>query len=381
MPGHVLANEGLGSGSAGSISAVENMIVAVPLDESLRVSGDRTVARRIFNVVRLTTETGLMGVGYAAGGQLIHSAIEHELAPSLLGADPFATEALWAAAYERTGLIGRVGAVLRALSAVDIALWDLKAKAVGLSLARLLGAAEATTVPVYATCGYYRDGRGLEDLSAEIAGYVEAGFRAVKLKFGNLEWRDDVARVAAVRRAVGDEVEIAVDANGAYRSGAHAIRVGRALEQLGVRWFEEPLGPESIGGLVEVAAALDMPIAFGEGEATRWQFRDLIDRGGFDVLQPDVTVVGGISEWIKVAALATSAGLPIAPHFFPEVHAQLAAATPGAFTIEYIPAELGNFDRLLREPVRFRDGVVAVSETPGVGLELDDDAVAQHRVV
>lgn len=362
------------------VTSVDSLLVAVPLDRPVRLSRE-SFAVREFNIVRVHTDEGISGTGYARGGRLVDAAVEHALGPALLGRDPLAVEAHWEAAYERTALIGRGGAVLRGLSALDIALWDIKAKAVRLPLARLLGA-EHLTVPVYVSGGYYRDGQTPHDVAAEMSGYAENGFRAVKIRIGGLPWREDIARVAAVRKALGDQVELAVDANQGYRTAAEAVRVGRELEQLGIRWFEEPLRPEDAGALADVAASLDLPVAMGETESTRWRFRDLIERRATDIVQPDVTVVGGVSEWLKVAALASASAIPVAPHYFPEVHAHLVAATTCATTIEWFSpdADIISFDVFLQDPLRPRDGAVAIPETPGVGLELRDDSVRRLRV-
>jgi len=362
------------------ITGITSMIVSVPLRRPVRLARQSFGARE-FNVVRVETEAGLTGVGYARGGRLVHAAVEHELGPLLLGADAAAIEQHWEAAYEQTALVGRGGAVLRALSALDIALWDIRAKAAGMPLARLLGAADLT-VPAYVSGGYYRDGQTFDEVAAEMAQYVADGFRAVKIRIGGLGWREDVARVAAVRAAIGDDVELAVDANQGYRSSAEAIRIGRELEQLGVRWLEEPLRPEDAPAMAHVAHVLDLPIATGETESARWAFRDLVSRGAADVLQPDVTVVGGVSEWMKVAALASTNALPVAPHYFPEVHAHLVAAASAATTIEWFSpdADIISFDAFLEEPLTPREGTVTVPETPGVGLSLRDDALQRYRI-
>ena len=218
-----------------------------------------------------------------------------------------------------------------------------------------------------------------------MAGYVERGFRAVKIRVGRLKLRDDVRRVAAVRAAIGDDVDLMVDANQAYRSSAEAIAAGRAFAEQGVRWLEEPLGPEHLAATADVAAALDLPIAGGEVESTRWAFRDIIERKALDILQPDVTVVGGISEWLKVAAVAATWSLPVAPHYFFEVHAHLVAATPSALCVEYFypDADIISFDPLLAEPLVPRSGLLHIGERPGIGLELDEAMLTRspRRVV
>lgn len=364
------------------VTKIESLLVALPLRRSVRLSR-QFFTRREFNIVRVDTDEGIVGIGYGRGGRVVQSAVDSEVAPSLIGTDPLAIEDAWQQGFERFGLMGgnRGGPLMRALSVVDIALWDVKAKAANLPLARLLGSGQST-VPAYVSAGYYRDGQTPDDLAMEMAGYVEQGWKSVKIRFGALALRDDLKRVRAVRRVIGDDIELAVDVNQGYRTSLDAIRAGRELEQLGVRWMEEPLPPEDIDGLVTMTAALDIPIATGETESTRWQFRQLAQRRAADILQPDVTVVGGISEWLKVAAVASAWSLPLAPHYFTEVHAHLVAATPGAITVEYFSpdADIISFDVFLEEPLRLRDGAVALPETPGVGLSLRADSVIRYRI-
>jgi D-arabinonate dehydratase len=361
------------------IAAVESLLVRVPLRRPVLLSRQTFTARE-FNVVRVRTDEGLVGVGYARGGEVVRAAAEVEVAPRLAGRDPFATETLWAELHEAASIVGRAGAFMRALSAVDIALWDVKAKALGLPLFRLLGG-EDGRVPAYVSGGYYRDGQTLDDLARELAGYVERGFRAVKIRVARLPLREDVERVAAVRRAIGDDVELMVDANQGYATAAEATAAGRRFEQLGVRWLEEPVRAEDRAGSANVAASLDMAVATGETEYGRFAFRDLIAARAADILQPDATVVGGVSEWLKAAALASAHGLPVAPHYFTEVHAHLVAATPNAITVEYFfpDADIISFDELLAEPLAPRDGWIELPERPGVGLDLRPDALERYR--
>jgi L-alanine-DL-glutamate epimerase-like enolase superfamily enzyme len=301
----------------------------------------------------------------------------------VVGRDAHAVEAVWQDVYEATALVGRRGAVLRALSVVDIALWDVRAKAAGLPLSRLLGADPDADVAAYVSGGYYREGQTTDDLVREMAQWVERGFRDVKVRVGRLSPAEDAARIAALRGGLGDGVSVAVDANQGLPDAAVALDLGRRLEALGVRWLEEPLVPDDLAGAGRVAAALDLPIAAGEVEQTRWAFRDVVAAGAADVLQPDVTVVGGVTEWMKVATLASTHGLPVAPHYFTEVHAHLVAATPGAIAVEYFypDADIISFDPLLVEPLVPRDGRIAPSGRPGVGLDLDPAAVERFRTV
>lgn len=361
------------------IASVTSLLVRVPLRRPVLLSRQSFTARE-FNVVRVHTEEGIVGVGYARGGEAVRAAAEAEIAPRMVGRDAFATETLWAELHESASIVGRAGAFMRALSAFDIALWDVKAKALGLPLFRLLGA-EHGLVDAYVSGGYYRDGQTPGDLAREMAGYVERGFRAVKIRVARLPLREDVERVAAVRRAIGDDVDLMVDANQGYVTTTDALAAGRRFEELGVRWLEEPLRPEDRAGSAQLAASLDMAVATGENEYGRFAFRDLIAARAADILQPDVTVVGGISEWIKVAAITGAHGYPVAPHYFTEVHAHLVAATPHAIAVEYFcpEADIISFDQLLLEPLAPREGRIELSERPGVGLDLRADAIERYR--
>ena len=362
------------------IERIESLIVAVPLERPVLLSR-QSFATREFNVAVVHTDEGVQGVGYGRGGELVHAAIAGTVAPLVVGRDPLAVEAIWQDVYDTTALVGRRGAVLRALSVVDIALWDVRAKAAGLPLHRLLGS-DAVDVPAYVSGGYYREGQTDDDLAREMAVWAERGFRDVKIRVGRLRPAEDERRVAAVCRALGDGVSVAVDANQGLRDATVALDLGRRLQALGVRWLEEPLPADDLAGAARVAAALDLPIAAGEVEQTRWAFRDLIAAGAADILQPDVTVVGGVTEWLKAATLASTHGLPVAPHYFSEVHAHLVAATPGAIGVEYFypDADIITFDPVLQDPLRPRDGRIPLPDRPGVGLDLIPEAVERLRV-
>ena len=363
------------------VTRIESLIVAVPLERPVLLSRQSFTTRE-FNVALVHTDEGPVGVGYGRGGALVHAAIAGTVAPLVVGRDALAVESIWQDVYEATSLVGRRGAVLRALSVVDIALWDVRAKAAGLPLSRLLGADPGADVAAYVSGGYYREGQTTDDLVREMARWVERGFRDVKVRVGRLAPAEDAARIEALRRGLGDGVTVAVDANQGLRDAAVALDLGRRLEALGVRWLEEPLAPDDLAGAGRIAAALDMPIAAGEVEQTRWAFRDLVAAGAADVLQPDVTVVGGVTEYLKVAALASAHGLPVAPHYFTAGHAHLVAAAPGGISVEYFypDADIISFDGLLVEPLVPRDGRIAPGERPGVGLDLDPAAVERFRV-
>jgi D-arabinonate dehydratase len=277
--------------------------------------------------------------------------------------------------------LGRKGAVVRGLSTIDIALWDIKGRALNTPLSKLLGA-YADRVPVYSTGGYYRQGESFQQMADEMAEIVARGFRAIKIKVGALSFKEEVERLRTLRRTVGDDVEIMVDANCSWNDLTHARRIMRAFEEFGIGWFEEPVRPDNFRGGAELAALFETPIATGEQECTRWGFRDLIEHRSADILQPDVAVVGGVTEWMKVAALASAYDLPVASHYFHDVHVHLMAAIPNALMAEYFPLDLDImvFDAVVQEPLKPENGYLAVPQRPGLGMDLIEEKLERYRV-
>jgi L-alanine-DL-glutamate epimerase-like enolase superfamily enzyme len=338
----------------------------------------RPVTRRGEVFVHVKTDAGVEGLGMGAPG--IREVIERSLKELLIGEDPLGHERLWEEMFWQVRGFGRKGLAFQAISAVDIALWDLKAKHFGVPLYRLLGP-YAESVPVYGSGGWTSFTE--EELVREQTGWVERGFPRIKLKvgkdFGRAE-REDVRRLAAVRRAVGDDVEIYVDANNAY-TAKQAIGMARRFEEYEIGWFEEPVVADDIAGLARIARAITIPVATGEHEYTKYGFKELISRGAADIVQPDVGRVGGITEWLKVAHLAHAFNLPVAPHAVQLVHLHLACATPNLKVVEYLGiTEVG--DRLwyteLPEP---KDGMWSpYPDRPGLGLELNPEAVRKYSV-
>lgn len=376
-----------------AITEVSARAVRVPVRTKTRMS-TRELAQRDYLLVHVREdESDLVGLGYAyvgtSGGLLSADAVTGLMAPLLVGADPGDIVGHWDRIYQELLLVGRRGLLVRALSAVDIALWDLAAKRAGVPLAVLLGG-HRDRVPAYASGGYYRpdDGTWVQAVTAEIAANIEHGFVDHKIKVGGLSIAEDAERVAAGVAALGERGRLAVDCNNAYPSAAEAVRAIRAFERAagdrGLWWVEEPLSPEDVAGHARLTATVDTPIATGEIHQTRWEFRDLIRAGAADVLQPDAGVLGGVTEWVRVARAAEVFGIPVAPHWHANLHVHLAAATPGCIAIEHFTAEkdIYNFERLLREDTRLRveSGQALVPDAAGLGIELDEDAVGAFAV-
>lgn len=274
-------------------------------------------------------------------------------------------------AFYQPKLIGRKGLTTRAVSALDVALWDHFAKRLVVSVHALVGGYRER-VPVYAAGGYYQPGKGLKDLGDEMVGYVARGARAVKMKIGALSLADDVRRVRAVRDAVGEDIEVLVDVNGAYRTDV-ARQMARRLAPLGVFWFEEPLSAENLDGYRLLVQDGAVPIAHGENEYTCFGFRDLIVGRTADILNADAQVLGGVTEWRKVAALADAYEIPVAPHGNQEIHLPLVAGVRGGLILEYYHENVvGVMQEMLAERLPLNsDGTVSVPDRSGFGVLLD----------
>ena len=367
-----------------------------------------TMASKPALLVEVETDTGLVGLGEAAhfGGPLVSTAtvIEQELRPHLLGQDSRETERLWELMHRRAYKHARGGIVIAAISGVDIALWDLRGKLAGMPLWRLLGGYRRR-VPAYATGGFYAEGKGVRELADEMRAYCRHGFRAVKLKVGRnsgiegsplramadrgvceVSLAEDLARVRAVREAIGPDVRLMVDANGAWDVPT-AVRMGRLLEELDVYWFEEPVWPDDLAGSAEVASKVAIPIAGYETcSYGTVSFRDYIRARAVHFVQPDVAWAGGLTETLKIAHLAQAANLPLAPHIHGSAVAVaaavhlLGAVRNGSMAEMVFPAHPLMGD-LVREPLVVDGaGEIDLGERPGLGIELDPDAVKRYRV-
>jgi L-alanine-DL-glutamate epimerase-like enolase superfamily enzyme len=380
---------------AGQVMAIARVwaeTVSIPVEKATRMS-TRVLDRRDYLLVHVETDEGERGLGYSyvgtAGGAVAAQAVADLFAPMLTGADCDDIVTLWGEMYQETLLTGRRGVVIRALSAIDIALWDLSAKRKGVPLGILLGGCHKP-LPAYASGGYYRpdDGPWADAVSREIAWNREQGFRDHKIKVGGLPIAEDMERVAAGVAALGPDGRLALDCNNAYTTAAEAHRAIRAFEDAagtrGLWWVEEPLSPEDVDGHARLVDSVLTPIATGEVHQTRWEFRDLIQRRGADILQPDAAVLGGVTEWMRVARAAEVFGVPVAPHWHANLHVHLAAATPGCMTIEFFSLEkdIFNFEKLVTEDTRLtsEDGHVCVPDRTGLGIELDEEAVRHFGI-
>ncbi|THE64123.1 mandelate racemase/muconate lactonizing enzyme family protein [Salinadaptatus halalkaliphilus] len=364
------------------IAEVTSVPIEIPLEEPVSFS-NRTLTYRDHAITYVRTTDGRNGVGYTLGyeaAELIADAVESVLAPMLVGEDPRDTERLWHEMYEGTIQVGRTGILLRAISTVDIALWDVKARAADQPLYKLLGG-YADAVPSYASGGYYRDEKGHEGLRAEVRRYVDEGHDVVKMKVGRRSIDEEVDRVAAVRDEIGEERTLLLDANGAWSNATEATRVCRAFEPYDPYFVEEPVMIDKVATMAQVNDAISYPVATGELEGTRHNFARLRDQGAATILQPDATVCGGITEWLRIAHHAAAYDVPIAPHYNWNLHAPLVGAIENGCWVEYFYRDMDVvvFDDVVESPLRPDAGTIRLSDEPGHGVELDDDAVDSFR--
>jgi L-alanine-DL-glutamate epimerase-like enolase superfamily enzyme len=245
-----------------------------------------------------------------------------------------------------------------------VALWDLKAKGMGISLCRLLGGEPR---PIVSYGGGVNLRFSTEDLVEEMKQYLEMGFRAVKMKVGRQDWREDIRRVEAVRKALGDEIELLTDANVQWTIPT-AIQAAQAMEEYGVYWLEEPTHPDDVNGHRRIADSSPIPLALGESLLSKWEFQRYFEAQAVHFPEPDVGHVGGITEWMKVAAMAQGSNLPVTSHGYDEIHVQLLSAVPNASFVEY---HMSRLDEYMLHPLPLVDGCLVTPDRPGHGADFD----------
>jgi L-alanine-DL-glutamate epimerase-like enolase superfamily enzyme len=360
------------------IAAAETMIVSVPLKRP--VEGHPYLGRRAssnFVIVKLRTEDGLEAFGLAhtstVGKARAIEQIIREVLGGFVAQSVFAHERIYARASAFLTDLGHSGAALQALAAIDIALWDLKGKALQQPLYRLLGG-RRDRVACYASGGLRRQ-QSTDELIADAQEFVRRGFRAMKLRLGARPFAEDAARVRSVREAIGADAALMVDLNWSL-TPPDAIRLGRLLEPFALYWIEDPVDPRDWQGLAEVSRALDTRVTFGETLETIEQFRSCLRIRAADCYMVDVQKVGGISAWMQIATCLDAAHYQVASHTEPEVQVHLVAAAANGLTVEYTPSH----DVLYCEPLRIENGSMIVPDGPGLGLELNNEVLERFRV-
>ncbi len=329
-------------------------------------------------ILRITDADGAQGTGYSytigTGGSSVVALLADHLAPAVIGRDAGEIEAIWRDLFFKTHATA-VGAITSlALATLDTALWDLRCRRAGAPLWRLAGGAQPS-VPVYSTEGGWLQ-LGTEEIVADALARKAEGFGGTKIKVGRPSAAEDVARLQAVRDAVGPAFEIMTDANQAFTVD-EAIRRARLYEGIDIAWFEEPLPAEDLGGHVRLSRATTIPIAIGESLYHPSHFREYLQREACSIVQVDVARIGGITPWLKTAHLAETFNIPVCPHFLMELHVSLCAAVPNARWVEYIP----QLDPLTTSRLTIKDGRALAPDDPGIGIAWDMDAVTAQSVV
>ena len=350
------------------IETVTSGFYRVPLPTVLTDSMHGEMRNFELVTVRVRDADGAEGTGYTytvgRNGAAIHATLEREMAELLVGQDADLIEAIWQRLWWATHYGGRGGPTVLALSAVDMALWDLKARRHGVPLWRLLGGHDPK-VPAYA--GGIDLDLPLPDLLRQTDGNLEKGFRAIKMKVGRPQLSQDVERVAAMRKHLGDGFPLMVDANMRWTAD-QAIRAARAFAPYDLTWLEEPIQPDDVAGHARVVAEGGLPVAAGENLRSLWDFKQLIATGGVTYPEPDVTNCGGVTPFMKIAHLAEAFGLPVTTHGAHDVTVQLLAAVPNR---SYLEAHGFGLERYIAEPLRIEEGFAIAPERPGTGVEFD----------
>jgi L-alanine-DL-glutamate epimerase-like enolase superfamily enzyme len=361
------------------IAKVDVHLVSLPVPGGF-ADATRKVETIGYAIVRVTTDTGLEGIGltyHEVGGEATKSLILNNIAPRLQGRDPLETEVIWEELFHYLRGVGRKGLTFAAISAIDIALWDLKGKIVGLPLYKLLGGAR-TTIPVYASGGWtsFSD----EALVEEMRQFVAQGYSMVKFKVGvegGKNPRRDAQRVRKVRDALGPDIKLLLDANNCW-DAATAVQFANTIRECDIFLLEEPVLADDIPGLARFKRGTDIPLATGEHEYTKYGVRDLILAEAADIVQADGTRAGGYTEMLKIAALTQAWNLKFAPHAMENMHIHLVSAAPNALFLERLQIFEEITARVFKNAPLPVAGFMEIPDLPGLGLELDMDFIQKN---
>ena len=347
-------------------------------------NGKYTYTHAGLSLIHIHTDEGITGIGWGGitpsrGMMTVQQGLLEHFKPILIVEDPFSYRRIWDALWQPK-LVGRRGITTRFISGIDIALWDLMGKATGKSVHQLLGAFHER-IPTYIAGGYYGEGKGLDGLVREMEENLALGAKAIKMKIGGASIAEDIERIRVVRETVGSDVKVMVDANCAY-SVRDAISIARKMEAYDVFWFEEPIESDDYTGHGRIAKATSIPIATGENEYTRYGFRDLIAHDAAAIFNADAQILGGITEFMQVAALVAAHDLHIAPHGDQEIHIHLVGALKSGLILEYYRETVdANRGRIFQESLELdADGYIVVPDRPGLGFTPDYEFLAQYQV-
>lgn len=366
-----------------TVGSIRARAIEVPLETPVWLGG-ASITKRDYAFVEVVTTEGRVGhaLVFARGGDLA-SAIIRNVAPIVVGQDAEQIEAIWEAVYLGNRANGRQGLLMRALSAVDLALWDLKGKKANMPLYRLLGGYRES-IPVLMAGGYYMPDKDVTQLCEEFAGYVGQGYKHLKLMVGGATMEEDLRRFIQVRKALPADISLGVDVNGAWNDPKAVLRwIGQA-ERAGceLAFLEEPLAAENLDGMAWLREKTAVPLAAGEFAAGRWMFKEMIGGKCLDIVRADATLCGGMTEWRRIASLAAAWNLPLFPHYFASIHLHGALALPNATMIEVVSSRGRNSSAalLIGNSYDLRDGIAYPVRLPGLGLTIDEEFMQAYTL-
>ncbi len=369
------------------ITKIEPIVVHIPMKKAVFV-GKAKMKVRDHLLVKVYTDDGYIGIGTSFGygsARVLSLIVDDLLKPHLLGKDPLDIENLWHEMYQRNFQVGRRGAIMRTMSAVDIALWDIKCKRANLPLGKFLGLYKEKT-PIYTSGGYYREfgEKGLEELREEMLFYANKNYKAVKMRVGLVPIEEDVARIKIAKEALGEKAVLMLDAELVWDDAYTAIKSIKAFEKAAdIYWIEGPGGLDRIPMHREIRRAVTTPIATGGQCYTHNEFKQWIDAEAIDIIQADVVVCGGITEWMKIAHMADLHDLKMAPHAHWNEHSSLCAAVNNSLFVEYFEPErnVKVIDKIIKNPVKpDSEGFISPPKGIGLGFEYNEDKIEEYRV-
>ncbi len=358
------------------ITGVTTRLVNLPLDKPIA-----TAIHQISSVgcvcLTLESDQGVVGESYLFTINAARLKAFDEMVRGfdhvLIGRDPHFVSAIWQEIWQEINPSGQKGVTVAALSAMDTACWDLVGKIADQPLHRLFGACR-DEIKTYASGGLWLS-NSIEELALDAQNFVQQGFRSIKMRVGSPKLSDDIERARIVREAIGDDIELLADAN--QNLGVkHAIKLARELDQLNIAWLEEPVAAHDLDGHAQVTAAAPMPVASGETEYTRFGMQAMLQAKACDVLMPDLQRIGGLSEMLKVAALASAYHVPISTHIFTEHSLCIAGAAPNCISVEHMPW----FSALFNETLELQNGLLQIPQRPGTGFTFNQNTLDQFAL-
>ena len=343
-------------------------------------------------IVKIISDDGIVGWGEAYGPAPVVKESINYIKQNIIGMNPLESDVIWSTLFRRVHDYGRSGVFVSAISAIDIALWDIKGKYYKLPVSTLLGGSYREKIRPYATGLYFSDSKTLtDDLCNEALEYVNEGFKSIKMKVG-LNLKDDIANVKAVRNAIGPDIELMIDSNHAY-SYDEALKLSKKLEDQDIKWFEEPLSPEFYDQYSDFKSKSLIPVAAGECEYLRYGFQKLLDKNCVDFLQMDICSCGGLTEAKRISALSSTKGVKVIPHTWGSGIAFYTAinfisnleAIPGRLYnedayIEYDRTENKIRENIIKDNIIMKDGYISVNDKPGLGVDVDETYLNEIKI-